>query len=321
MRATTIAIVLGVLLLIIGIFGAVYIMNGGNLMLLPQKQAGLIISFDSGQTGSIFLNGERLNDNAILTTASFANLRPGEYSVRLVPDDPQLYTYERSVKLQSGSSVTITWSFGDSFDTSSGEITMLEKLSSGPQSDLTVIAIPENAIVRLDGQSKGFTPINLAGLTPGAKTLTVTAPGFIERTTSPALQKGYRTIVETKLASQQVDLSPTTALPDPTATESAQLAGGEPTSPTASPTPAPAPGDPISVGQQLTTPPYVTVLETGTGWLRVRAEANASSAELAKVTVGSKMKYLEETTSGWHKVEVQAGQIGWVSGQYATIQR
>ena len=319
MRGTTIAIVLGILLLIIGIFGAVYIMNDGNLMLLPQKQAGLIVAFDAGQTGSVFLNGERLNESTVLTDANFTNLRPGEYSVRLVPDDPQLYTYEKSIRLLSGSSVTITWSFGPTFDTSSGEITMLEKLSNSQQSDLTVIATPENAIVRLDGQSKGFTPINLAGLTPGAKTLTVTAPGYIERTTSPALQQGYRTIVESKLASQQVDLDPTTLTPDSISTDSGQLV--DETSPTASPTPTPAPGDPITVGQQLTTPPYVTVLETGTGWLRVRAEANASSAELVKVTVGSRMKYLEETTNGWHKIEVQAGQLGWVSGQYATIQR
>lgn len=65
--------------------------------------------------------------------------------------------------------------------------------------------------------------------------------------------------------------------------------------------------------------PYVEIGETGTGWLRVRAEASGSSAELVKIAVGSKVPYLNETVSGWHKIEYATGKQGWVSGKYATI--
>jgi hypothetical protein len=61
------------------------------------------------------------------------------------------------------------------------------------------------------------------------------------------------------------------------------------------------------------------VLETGTGWLRVRDQPNVSGAELAKVNQGESFPVLEES-NGWVKIKVSEKiPEGWVSGTYVEI--
>jgi len=63
---------------------------------------------------------------------------------------------------------------------------------------------------------------------------------------------------------------------------------------------------------------YAEVLATGTGWLRVRSEPvidGTNENEITKVDVGEKFPYLEEK-SGWVKIKLPDGQIGWVSGTF-----
>lgn len=61
-----------------------------------------------------------------------------------------------------------------------------------------------------------------------------------------------------------------------------------------------------------------TILETGTGWLRVRANAGTTGAEVTTVDVGDEFAILEEAT-GWVKIQVSEGVEGWVSSTYVTI--
>lgn len=61
-----------------------------------------------------------------------------------------------------------------------------------------------------------------------------------------------------------------------------------------------------------------TILETPTGWLRVRSEASLNGTELTQVTSGSSYAVLEETT-GWVKIKVSETVTGWVSSTYVTV--
>ena len=60
------------------------------------------------------------------------------------------------------------------------------------------------------------------------------------------------------------------------------------------------------------------ILDTPTGWLRVRSEASLNGTELTQVTSGSSYNVLEETT-GWVKIKVSETITGWVSSAYVTI--
>ncbi len=62
-----------------------------------------------------------------------------------------------------------------------------------------------------------------------------------------------------------------------------------------------------------------TVLQTGTGWLRVRDVAGLGGKEIAKVDVGKSYDVIEEGT-GWVKIKVSETLQGWVSADYVKIQ-
>ncbi len=58
------------------------------------------------------------------------------------------------------------------------------------------------------------------------------------------------------------------------------------------------------------------ILDTPTGFLRVRANPSTSASEITQVKPGEKYSLLEEKAS-WYKIKVKEGTEGWVSGQYA----
>lgn len=60
----------------------------------------------------------------------------------------------------------------------------------------------------------------------------------------------------------------------------------------------------------------VEILQTGTGWLRVRSGPSLGDSEIAKVNVGEKHEFLEEQ-GAWYKIKLPEGTEGWISSQYA----
>lgn len=301
---------------------ATLVFAGCTLPSFAQKKAGLKVNIANAEPTSITLDGRDLGQAPYDSN----DLKPGSYTLKLTPQNSAKPSYETSINLNSGLVTVVTWSFGATAEESGGEIFELSK-SSGGKTELSVVTNPDNIIVKVDGQSKGFSPLTLDDLSVGSHSLTLTSPGYVERTSNPSLVKGYRVTVTSKLGRE-----PETAVPTSQATQSAEVAVAPSPSPrttTASPKPSPKASPKVSptpVASQsgvittTTTPPlpYVEISSTETGWLRVRAEASASSAEVAKLGVGSKVPYIE-TTNGWHKVEYQTGKQGWVSGQFAVV--
>jgi len=62
------------------------------------------------------------------------------------------------------------------------------------------------------------------------------------------------------------------------------------------------------------------ILETGTGWLRVRDAASLNGKEVGRVDVGKEYAILEEAT-GWVKIKVDDKISGWVSSTYAQVSK
>ncbi|MFC1722458.1 PEGA domain-containing protein [Patescibacteria group bacterium] len=60
------------------------------------------------------------------------------------------------------------------------------------------------------------------------------------------------------------------------------------------------------------------ILQTGTGWLRVRSEPSLNSSEIAKADVGKEYALLEEQPE-WVKIALSEDLQGWVSKTYVEI--
>ncbi len=270
--------------------------------LFVKPPAGLDITTNPPST--IYLNG----DNKGETPFSDKNLKPGEYTLRLVPSSGEaLSPFETKVVLTSKVSTVVTRNFAQSDLDSSGYTLQLQEDPSG-QTYLSVISEPDTINVTIDDKPSGFTPLSKISTTPGAHNILATSPGYLEQTLSVNTVKGYNLIVNFTLA------------PNPVSTTSATPAQS------IDPSPLPSPSLPSAVKATSsptsltpTTKPYILIEETGTGWLRVRKESSGSSDELGKANTGEKLPYLGETTDlGWHKVEFESS-VGWVSAKYSTL--
>lgn len=279
-----------------------------------NKKAGLQVSINGGNKANVFVDGMNVGQ----TPYTGDNIKPGRKTVKLVPESPNEATYETTLSLSAGNITVMTWTFGKTLDESGGEVFELSKASNKNKNELSIVTNPDNIIVKVDGQSKGFSPLILDDLAEGSHALTVTAPGYVERTSNPKLVKGYRLTITSKLAREPFD-----GVTD--ATPSAKPTTSPLPTPKTSPKPTPkaTPATSTSSGTIKATAdiplPFVEITKTDTGWLRVRAEARSDGQELAKLDVGSKVPYLNETVSGWLKVEYEPGKQGWVSGQYAVV--
>lgn len=252
---------------------------------------------------TVFIDGTQVG----VTPFFDDKLKSGEHTVRLVPEatTDSLVSWEGKVNLTPGILTAINRNFATSEAFSSGEIIWLEKISSRDKSSLSVISTPDQAVVKVDGEPKGFSPVLVENLSPGSHQLIVGTPGYEERTISAKTVAGYKLIVNVQLAQKIEGIEE--------ATPSAQL--GPSPSPKASPTPKTTPKPTVTPPEK----PYVLIKETPTGWLRVRMEPSVSATEAAKVNPGEMFPYLNEEKSGWLKIEYEEGKEGWVSGVYVEL--
>lgn len=248
------------------------------------QKAGLII--ETNPASMVFINAEQVGRTRYETTRN-----PGDIVVKLVPEsvDKPLAPYETKIALVAGVKTIIQRDFGDSEDTSSGVIVSFEK-AVDKETSISVISIPDSAQVTIDGQVRGFAPFKSSSIVEGEHTLTVGARDYVEKSIDIRTYKGYKLTAIFKLApiAAEVSLSP---------------------SPTASPEP--------EVN-------YVEILETSTGYLRVRSEPSTLAPEVAQVDPGKKYKLLDtDEKTGWFKIEYQPAsdesqaKSGWVTNQYA----
>lgn len=244
-------------------------------------------------------------------------IKVGEHTIKLTPEatTDNLSSWEGKVTLVSGILTVINRNFGPTESESSGEILTLEKISRKDKSTLAVISVPDQAVVKLNGEPKGFAPLTLEDLTPADYEITVSSNGYEEKTVSAHTVAGYKLIVNIKLAQQIEGIQEATA--------SGETTGS--LTPTPSTKVTPTPKTTSTTGATATpAKPYVTVKDTPTGFLRVRVEPSTSATEAAQIKPGEMYPYLneEKLDSGgnkWLKIEYVADKSGWVSGTYVTL--
>lgn len=293
----------------ISLMKKIFLIIGSSLLLAGCTPKDLFIKPPAGleiatsPAATVFIDG----DNKGTTPYSDKNVKPGTYTLKLVPTSGEnLLPYETKLTLTSKASTIISRNFTTSeLDTSGYTLSLQEEVSGGTY--LSIISEPDQVNITIDDKPHGFTALSKLDIAPGSHTLMATSPGYVEQTISVNTVKGYNLIVNFKLASQNITLSP----PSPVI---ASASAGLP-SPTPTASPSPFPSTLPSTMQK----PYALIGETETGWLRVRKDASGSSDELGKADTGEKLKYLGESTDlGWHKVEFESS-IGWVSGKYVTL--
>jgi hypothetical protein len=236
---------------------------------------------------------------------------PGEATVRLVPETTSttVPAYQTKVRLTNKVYTVIRREFAETDALSAGETISLIPYT-GSQSALSVVTTdPESALVTVDGQSQGFSPVSLTSIAASDHLIEVSAPGYNNRTVSAKTITGYQLSVSVKLSAKGNPSPPPSfpsPSPSPVATASATLTK---TPPTPTPTPSMA-------------KPYVKISSTPTGFLRVRSAPSKAGSEIGQVKPGETYSLLDQSQpAGWYliKVNLEATTSGWISSEYAQL--
>lgn len=246
------------------------------LGVFKEQEAGILIETDPVATVYI--------DNLELGKTPFEiNRKPGEISIRVKPDkinDLVLDDYETKISLIPGIKTIIKRDFRESEDYSSGATVSFEKLG-GTESYVTVVSVPDNSQVLIDGRVYGYTPIRVK-IPAGDHNLVVTADKYLEKSLPIRVYKGYKLTASVKLAK---------------ANESV-------------PTSTPVPEEEFLF--------RVKIDKTDVGFLRVREGAGIGFPEVAQVKPGEEYGVIEEGEKGrWYKIKLPEID-GWVSAEFVT---
>lgn len=247
-------------------------------ILISRQKAGLQINCQPQAT--IFLDGRHLGQTPFENT----NLKPGEYLLKLVPEASGLASWEQKIKLTRGIKTIINQKLAETQEFASGEILTLESLANPKLIALAIISSPSEALVKIDGVTRGFTPISIEDITEGNHRINLTLPGYLEKEVQIKTLLGKKLIIDIKMAKEKLLVEEAT---------------------------------PSAEKEEALEVPYVEIKETPTGWLRVRMGPSLSATEAAKINPGEKYPLLDEE-GGWLKIRYQDNQEGWISGRYAT---
>jgi len=241
------------------------------------KGAGIFI--DTVPVSDVYI------DESLVGSTPYETIRnPGEVTLKLVPKDETLVSFETKVNLVSNVRTVIKREFARIEEESSGEIASFEKVG-GKDASVSIVSMPDASKISIDGQIRGFAPYKINSIVPGEHELIISASGFLERSLTIKAYQGYKLTVVVKLA-----------------------AGDE-----VLPTPAPTLDD-----QERPNIVNIEILETPNNFLRVRSKPSTDSEEVARVVSGNSYSLIEEDSeTGWYKIEYEKGKQGWVSNEYS----
>lgn len=293
--------------------------------LVQSEKAGLDIT--SQTEAAVFINNENKGNTPFTTE----EIKPGEYDIKLENEEG---SWSKKVRIENGTVYYINLKLGKDENTTAGELVYLEKGRG-----VGVISSPNGAEVSLDGQKQGFTPYLIQNISEGEHEIAIAKDGYESRTIKINAVKGNKIMIEAmlnKLGGSTVSDDEEETTPSASAQPSTSPASSSATSSRPSATPRTSASPAASASSRASSSPAsspratttsssakgtVTVLETSTGWLRVRDKAGLEGKEVAKINSGDSVEYVEQTDNGWTEIVLEDGSSGFVASRFVKVDR
>lgn len=228
----------------------------------------------------VYLDGKLIGKTPLCKCELKDMINTGEYKIRIVPEKEGFDSFESKITVSPKVLTVVDRTF-NSNSQSSGSIINLKKLSDKNNLELQVISLPQNSQVFLDNNAVGFTPVTLKNITESDHEIKITRDGYQDKVIRIRTVKGFKLEALAFLG-----VSPTTVLEES--------------------------GKPLA----STKVSKVVILQTPTGFLRVRESASIGSSEIGRVSPGEKFDLVSEE-EGWFEIKFEEDKTGWVSAQYA----
>lgn len=251
----------------------------------PEKGALQVTSFPKAQ---VLINGKLFGETPLCLCVAKDMLGTGEYTVRLVPKEGNFEPFQRKITISPKVLTVVDRTFSQTA-LSQASIITLSKIEDSKDAQISVISFPADSSVYLDSELVGQSPVLLKNITESDHEVKVVRQGYKDKIVRIRTVLGYKLEAVVYLGiDSQVATSSATLISSPSATPSR--------------------------GKET-----VTILNTPTGFLRVRQDPSVNAAEVGRVNPDEVFDLLDEQT-GWYKIKLKAGVEGWISAQYAKKQ-
>jgi uncharacterized protein YgiM (DUF1202 family) len=256
------------------------------LLTLNKDKGALQIT--SSPNASVYINGRLIGKTPLCKCEAKDMLSEGEYTVRLVPESGDYEPFEQKITISPKVLTVVDKNFAPKGLDSASIISLLA-ISDKKDAQVSVASFPSSSQIYLDNNLQGQSPILLKNITESDHELKITRDGYLDKIVRIRAILGYKLDALVYLGL------------NPNISSSSSLTIPVQSTPAAS----------------LNTK-KVKVLDTPTGFLRVRKEPLLSSLEIDQVKPGESFELVDEKI-GWFEIKLQDGKIGWVSSQYAEI--
>jgi len=268
--------------LAIAIFAIIFIVVNKN----TSKGA---LQITSTPISKVYLDNKLIGQTPLCKCEVNDMIIAGVHSVRLIPLQGDLEPFDEKITITPSVLTVVDRTFGPGAS-SQGSVISLMPISDKKDAQLLIVSFPNKSQVFLDSNSSGISPLLLKNLTVSDHEIKLTKDGYKDKTLK------IRTVLGYKL-------------------EALVFLGVNLTAATASALPSPVP----SVSPTPSVSTKILILDTPTGFLRVRADSSLGSAEVGRVNPGETYDLLNEVT-GWYQIQLKDKTKGWVSSQYAKKQ-
>lgn len=259
---------------------------------LSQKDSGKgALQVTSLPQSNVFLNDKFIGQTPLCKCDGQSLIPTGNYTIRLIPVDNTLQPFEQEITINKSVLTVVDRTFGPGATSQGSVITLTPQTDGDSKSGtLSVTSLPSGVGVKLDGNTIGDSPLTTPHIVESDHDLLLTKIGYKDKTIRIHTVNGYTLSVLAFLAIDPNAL---------TATSSASQS--------------------IASSSALPQSTKVKILDTPTGFLRVRSEPSLGGAEVAEVKPGELYDYVTDQ-DGWTQIKLINGQEGWVSSNYVEKQ-
>ena len=251
------------------------------IVIIINREGGRgALQVTSVPVSQVFLDGKPIGKTPLCLCELPQLIKSGEHELKLVPVEKDFKEYVQKINIYQGVLTVVDRTFDKQVTSATGSTITLSSIPDKNKSELLVLSSPSGAQIILDSNAVGESPLLLSDVTPSDHEIKILKDGYREKVIK------VKTVPGKKLeASVNLGVRTDLATDSQKATPAAALIN------------------------------KIVILETPTGFLRVRESDSLNSAQITTVSPGEKFDLITEKT-GWYQIKLPDGKTGWISSEY-----
>ncbi len=274
------------LFLLIPLILAVVVFSVITIILNRSSGKGAL-QVTSTPASKVYLNDKLIGTTPLCRCELPDMLESGNYTAKLIPTEGDFKPFEEKISINKSTLTVVDRTF-DNSASSQGSVISLSPLTGKKEIEILVISFPDKGNVFLDNNLVGSSPLLLKNVTESDHDLKISRDGYKSKSVRIRTALGYKLTSLVYLGIKELTIS----------SQSAQN---------------------VASSSAVPTVKKAVILNTPTGFLRVRDDFSLAGAEIGRVSPGETFDIIDEK-NGWFKIKLKDGTQGWISADYATLQ-